>query len=196
MSWLQRSQDRGQASQSAVWALGQTRGHMEKKIVVSCWVHMDQWGSICLPVHIWSLVSLQSAKHFQQSAVKALTLAIGWFLILKQDLSLTRISHSWLPSGPGGHGVLLTTPLTHHGPVPYICIAIFYTHLPNAPYMRHWFQCLFPQCHTYALLQTARCSQVLEVVFTNQHLLFPQRCIYVSCHEPISLHIFYGKCNR
>ena len=83
--------------------------------------------------------------------------------------------------------------LTHHGPVPHICIAIFSAYFPSAPDMWRWFQCSFPQCPIYGALQTAHSSPVPQIVIARPHLLSPQRPIYVARHGPLSLHMLCGK---
>ena len=82
--------------------------------------------------------------------------------------------------------------LTHHGPVPHICAAIFSAYFPSAPDMWRWFQCSFPQCPIHGALQTARSSPVPQIVVARPHILFRQRPIYVARHGPLSLHVLYG----
>ena len=83
--------------------------------------------------------------------------------------------------------------LTHHGPVPHICVAIFSTYFPSAPNMGRWFQWSFPQCPISGALQTARSSAVPRIVVARPHLLSPQRPIYGARHGPLSLHVSCGK---
>ena len=83
--------------------------------------------------------------------------------------------------------------LTHHGPVPHICVAIFSAYFRSAPDMWRWFQCSFPQCPIHGAWQTARSSPVPQIVVARPHLLSHQRPIYVARHGPLSLHVLYGK---
>ena len=83
--------------------------------------------------------------------------------------------------------------LTHHGPVPHICVAIFSANYPSAPDMGRWFQCSFPQCPIHGAWQTARSSPVPQIVVARPHLLSHQRPIYVARHGPLSLHVSCGK---
>ena len=89
--------------------------------------------------------------------------------------------------------ILLNFELTHHGPVPHICVAIFSAYFTSAPDMWRWFQCSFPQCPMYGASQTARSSPVPQIVVARLHLLSHQRPIYVARHGPLSLHVLYGK---
>ena len=88
-----------------------------------------------------------------------------------------------------------TTPyiLTHHGPVPHICVAILSAYFRSAPDMWRWFQCSFPQCLIHGAWQTARSSPVPQIVVARPHLLSHQRPIYVARHRPLSLHVLCGK---
>ena len=83
--------------------------------------------------------------------------------------------------------------LTHHGPVPHICVAIFSAYFRSAPDMWRWFQCSFPQCPIHGAWQTARSSPVPQIVVARPHLLSHQRPIYVARHGPLSLHVLCGK---
>ena len=83
--------------------------------------------------------------------------------------------------------------LTHHGPVPHICVAIFSAYFRSAPDMWRWFQCSFPQCPIHGAWQTARSSPVPQIVVARPHLLSHQRPIYVARHGPQSLHVLCGK---
>ena len=83
--------------------------------------------------------------------------------------------------------------LTHHGPVPHICVSIFSPYCPSAPDMWRWFQCSFPQCPIHGALQTACSSPVPQIVVARPHLLSHQRPIYVARHGPLSLHVLCGK---
>ena len=83
--------------------------------------------------------------------------------------------------------------LTHHGPVPHICVAIFRAYFPSAPDMGRWFHCSFPQCPIHGAWQTARSSPVPQIVVARPHLLSHQRPIYVARHGPLSLHVLCGK---
>ena len=76
--------------------------------------------------------------------------------------------------------------LTHHGPVPHICVAIFSAYFRSAPDMWRWFQCSFPQCPIHGAWQTARSSPVPQIVVARPHLLSHQRPIYVARHGPLS----------
>ena len=91
------------------------------------------------------------------------------------------------------HGSTATITLTHHGPVPHICVAIFSAYFPSAPDMGRWFQCSFPQCPIHGAWQTARSSPVPQIVVARPHLLSHQRPIYVARHGPLSLHVSCGK---
>ena len=84
-------------------------------------------------------------------------------------------------------------PLTHHGPVPHICVAIFSAYFRSAPDMWRWFQCSFLQCPIHGVWQTARSSPVPQIVVARPHLLSHQRPIYVARHGPLSLHVLCGK---
>ena len=94
-----------------------------------------------------------------------------------------------IPSSP----VKCIACLTHHGPVPHICVAIFSAYFPSAPDMGRWFQCSFPQCPIHGAWQTARSSPVPQIVVARPHLLSHQRPIYVARHGPPSLHVSCGK---
>ena len=83
--------------------------------------------------------------------------------------------------------------LTHHGPVPHICVAIFSAYFRSAPDMWRWFQCSFPQCPIHGARQTARSSPVPQIVVARPHLLSHQRPIYVARHGPLSLHVLCVK---
>ena len=74
--------------------------------------------------------------------------------------------------------------LTHHGPVPHICVAIFSAYFPSARDMGRWLQCSFPQCPIHGAWQTARSSPVPQIVVARPHLLSHQRPIYVARHGP------------
>ena len=87
----------------------------------------------------------------------------------------------------------LLTLLTHHGPEPHICVAIFSAYFPSAPDMGRWFQCSFPQCPIHGAWQTARSSRVPQIIVARPHLLSHQRPIYVARHGPLSLHVSCGK---
>ena len=89
--------------------------------------------------------------------------------------------------------IIVKLNLTHHGPVPHICVAIFSANFPSAPDMGRWFQCSFPQCPIHGAWQTARSSPVPQIVVARPHLLSHQRPIYEARHGPLSLHVSCGK---
>ena len=88
---------------------------------------------------------------------------------------------------------VVTVTLTHHGPVPHICVTIFSAYFRTAPDMWRWFQCSFPQCPIHGAWQTARSSPVPQIVVARPHLLSHQRPIYVARHGPLSLHVLCVK---